>query len=257
MSAFEQETVTSVRHWTDTMFSFTTSRQPSFRFRNGQFAMIGLEVDGRPLTRAYSLAGADYEESLEFLSIKVQDGPLTSRLQHIKPGDRILVGRKATGTLVLDSLTPGRRLLLLATGTGLAPFLAIIKDPETYARFDRVILAHGCRRVAELAYGEMIRDELPEHPLVGDDVKAKLVYYPTVTREPYLHRGRVTELVASGQLFADTGEPPLSAEHDRIMLCGSPAMVADARTLFTARGLTEGSNAEPGSFVVERAFVER
>lgn len=257
MSAFHTETVTSVHHWTDTLFSLTTSRDPGFRFRNGQFVMLGLEVDGRPLSRAYSLAAADYEDHLEFFSIKVADGAFTSRLAHIKPGDRILVGRKPTGTLVLDSLSPGRRLLLLSTGTGLAPFLSIIKDPETYERFEQVVLVHGCRKVAELAYGEMIRDELPAHELVGDLVARQLTYYPTVTREPFRNRGRVTDLIESGQLFGDIGQSPLSPQDDRIMLCGSPEMIAQARQMFAAQGFSEGSSGEPGGFVVERAFVER
>ena len=257
MSAFHAETVTAVRHWTDTLFSLTTSRDPAFRFRNGQFVMLGLEVDGRPLARAYSLAAADYEDHLEFFSIKVADGAFTSRLAAIKPGDQILVGRKPTGTLVLDSLSPGRRLLLLSTGTGIAPFLSIIKDPETYERFEQVELVHGCRRVSELAYGEMIRDELPAHELVGEVVARQLTYYPTVTREPVRNRGRVTDLMASGQLFDDIGQSPLSAETDRIMLCGSPEMILQARELFAGLGLTEGHNAHPGDFVVERAFVKR
>jgi ferredoxin/flavodoxin---NADP+ reductase len=257
MSAFHQETVTGVHHWNDTLFSFTTTRSPVFRFRNGQFAMIGLELDGRPLLRAYSMAAANYEDRLEFLSIKVPDGPLTSRLQHIREGDAILVGRKATGTLVLDNLLPGRRLILLATGTGLAPFLSIVKDPETYERFDKVILVHGCRQVADLAYGEYLATDLAADELVGEMAARQLTYYPTVTREPFQHRGRITEIVESGRLFADLGAGPLDIEQDRVMLCGSPAMVTDLKALLASRGFIEGSTSSGGHFVLEKAFVER
>jgi ferredoxin--NADP+ reductase len=257
MSALASETVLDVHHWTDSMFSFTATRSPSFRFANGQFVMIGLELEGKPLLRAYSLASTNYDEKLEFLSIKVQDGPLTSRLQHIKPGDRILVGRKPTGTLVLDNLTPGRVLYLWSTGTGLAPFLAIIRDPETYERYEKVVLVHGCRHVAELAYGDRIRNDLPKDEFVGEMIAEKLIYYPTVTREPFWHQGRITELVETGKLFTDTGTPPLEAEHDRVMMCGSPQMIADLKTMLEARGFVEGSNHTPGQYVVERAFVEK
>jgi ferredoxin--NADP+ reductase len=257
MSALQSETVLDVHHWTPSMFSFTATRSPSFRFANGQFVMIGLELDRKPLLRAYSLASTNYDEQLEFLSIKVPDGPLTSRLQHIKPGDRILVGRKPTGTLVLDNLTPGRVLYLWSTGTGLAPFLAIIRDPEAYERFERIVLVHGCRQVAELAYGDRIRNELPKDEFVGELVREKLIYYPTVTREPFWHQGRITELVETGKLFADTGMPPLEAEHDRVMMCGSPQMIADLKVMLEARGFIEGANHTPGQFVVERAFVEK
>ncbi len=257
MSNFHEETVGSVRHWTDALFSFTTSRRPEFRFKSGQFTMIGLKVGDRPLTRAYSMAAATYEGNLEFLSIKVPDGPLTSRLQHIRPGDRILVGAKATGTLVLDNLLPGRRLLLLATGTGLAPFMSIVKDPETYESFEQVILVHGTRRVSELACGKLLINELPENPLVGEFVGKQLTYYPTVTREPYHNRGRVTDLVLSGKLFTDLGLPPLALEADRFMLCGSPHMVADARHALATLGMVEGTGSAQGHFVLERAFVER
>ncbi len=199
MSAFNQETILSVQHWTDTLFSFTATRSPSFRFQNGQFAMIGLEVDGRPLLRAYSMASANHEEELEFFSIKVADGPLTSRLQKIKEGDKILVGRKATGTLVADNLLPGKRLLLLSTGTGLAPFASLIKDPDIYERFETVVLVHGCRQVSELAYGERLVDKLAKDELFGELMKDKFIYYPTVTREPFRNRGRITDLITSEQ----------------------------------------------------------
>lgn len=257
MSALQTETVLDVHHWTDTMFSFTATRSPSFRFDNGQFVMIGLDVGGKPMLRAYSLASTNYDDKLEFLSIKVPDGPLTSRLQHIKPGDRILVGRKPTGTLVLDNLLPGRVLYLLSTGTGLAPFLAIIRDPETYERFEKVVLVHGCRHVAELAYGDRIRNELPKDEFVGQLVADKLVYYPTVTREPFENRGRITDLISGGRLFADTKTPPINAAFDRVMLCGSPQMIGDLKVMLEGLGFAEGSSNSPGQFVVERAFVEK
>ena len=258
MSAYTQETVLSVRHWTDSLFSFTTTRSPSFRFSNGQFTMMGIETDGgRPLVRAYSMASPNYEDTLEFFSIKVQDGPLTSRLQHIKQSDRILVSKKPTGTLVVDNLLPGRFLYLLSTGTGLAPFMSIIRDPETYERFEKVVLVHGCRQVAELAYGERITADLPRDELIGDYVRDKLIYYPTVTREPFHNRGRVTDLVTSGQLFSDIGLPSLDVAQDRAMLCGSPQMLNDMREVLEERGFIEGSVSEPGTFVVEKAFVER
>ena len=255
-SNYASETVLSVHHWTDTLFTFRTTRRPSFRFQNGQFAMIGLEVDGKPLVRAYSMASANYEEELEFFSIKVQNGPLTSRLQHLKVGEQILVGNRPTGTLIHDNLLPGKNLYLIATGTGLAPFMSIIKDPETYERYEKVILAHGCRTVAELAYGDYI-DGLPKDDLLGEAVANKLIYYPTVTREPFRNKGRITDLLASGQLCEEVSLAPLSAEKDRIMMCGSPGLVADMRALLKSRGYTEGNHHEPGHFVVERAFVEK
>lgn len=257
MSAFNEEQVLAVRHWTDNLFSFTTTRAPSFRFQNGQFTMIGLPVDGRPLLRAYSLVSTNYDETLEFFSIKVPDGPLTSRLQHLKEGDRIIVSRKATGTLVLDNLEPGRNLYLLGTGTGLAPFMSIIRDPETYERYERVVLIHGCRRVAELAYGDTIARDLPDDEFLGECIREKLVYYPTVTREAFRNQGRVTDLITSAKLFEDIGLPRLEAARDRVMLCGSPEMVGQTRQILDAAGFVEGNHGEPGQFVVERAFVER
>ncbi|WP_316195592.1 ferredoxin--NADP reductase [Bradyrhizobium sp. SZCCHNRI3052] len=257
MSAFQTETVLSVRHWTDSLFSFTATRDPGFRFQNGQFAMIGLEVDGRPLMRAYSMASANHEEELEFFSIKVADGPLTSRLQKIKEGDRILVGRKATGTLIAGNLIPGRRLLLLSTGTGLAPFASLVKDPDIYETYETIVLAHGCRQVSELAYGEQLVDGLRGHEFFGPLVRNRLLHYPTVTREPFRNRGRITELIASGQMFADIGGPDLDVETDRIMLCGSPAMLAELQAMLEGRGFVEGNHSTPGHFVVEKAFVER
>jgi ferredoxin--NADP+ reductase len=255
MSNLYRETVTHVHHWTDSLFSFRTTRDQSFRFDSGQFIMMGLEIEGKPLLRAYSLAGAAYADELEFFSIKVPDGPLTSRLQHLREGDTVLVGRKATGTLVHQNLLPGKRLYLLGTGTGLAPFLSVIKDPETYARYETVILVHGCRQIAELAYGEMITSDLPNDELVGELVQNQLIYYPTVTREPFVNRGRITDLIASGRLFEDTQQPPLDRETDRIEICGSPEMVNDLRAYFTKLGFEEGSGPKPGHFVIEKAFV--
>jgi ferredoxin/flavodoxin---NADP+ reductase len=257
MSAFHREKVLSVRHWTDTLFSFRATRNSAFRFQNGQFAMIGLEVDGRPLLRAYSMASANHEDELEFFSIKVADGPLTSRLQKIREGDTILVGRKATGTLVADNLLPGKRLLLLSTGTGLAPFASLIKDPDVYERFETIVLVHGCRQVSELAYGEELVAKLRDDELFGPLLSEKLKYYPTVTREPFRNRGRITDLNTSEQLFNDIGQPALDIETDRIMMCGSPAMLEELRRMFEARGFAEGSNSKPGHFVIEKAFVER
>ena len=225
MSAFYREKVLSVHHWTDTLFSFRATRDSGFRFQNGQFAMIGLEVEGRPLLRAYSMASANHEEELEFFSIKVADGPLTSKLQRIREGDEILVGRKATGTLITGNLIPGKRLLLLSTGTGLAPFMSLIRDPEVYERFEQVIVVHGVRTVSELGYSDYIRRELPANELIGDEVRAKLRYYPTVTREPYDNEGRITDLITSGRLAADLGVPAIGPDDDRVMICGSTAML--------------------------------
>ena len=257
MSAFQKETVLSVRHWTESLFSFTATRDPGFRFQNGQFAMIGLEIDGRPLMRAYSMASANHEQALEFFSIKVPDGPLTSRLQKIREGDIILVGRKATGTLVVGNLIPGKRLLLLSTGTGLAPFASLIKDPDVYESYETIVLAHGCRQVSELAYGERVVEDLRSHEFLGPLIGDKLVYYPTVTREPFRNRGRITDLIESGQLFEDISQGGLDRESDRIMLCGSPGMLEELHAMFTARGFAEGNHSQPGHFVIEKAFVER
>lgn len=257
MSAFVEETVTEVHHWTDRLFSFKTTRDPGLRFSNGHFTMIGLKVDGKPLLRAYSIVSANYEDHLEFLSIKVPDGPLTSRLQHIQVGDKIIVGKKPTGTLLIDYLLPGKRLYLIGTGTGLAPFMCIIRDPATYEKFEKVILFHGVRLVKELAYHDYITTELPQHEYLGEYVREQLLYYPCVTREPYPHQGRATDLLASGQLERDLGLPPLDPAHDRVMICGSPALNKDMRELLNARGFTEGSTTTPGDYVVERAFVEQ
>jgi len=257
MSNFYEAEVLSVRHWTDRLFSFTTTREASFRYQSGQFAMIGLEVDGRPLMRAYSMVSPHYEEQLEFLSIKVPDGPLTSRLQDIKVGDAILVGRKASGTLLSQNLLPGKHLYLLGTGTGLAPFMSIVQDPDIYDQFEKVILVHGCRQVSELAYQERIMAELPNHEFLGDLVADRLVYYPTVTREPFENQGRIPDLLKSAQFYDKLGVPPLDIEHDRFMLCGSPAMLKDTVEVLAGQGLKEGNMSHPGHFVIERAFVDK
>jgi ferredoxin--NADP+ reductase len=251
-----RERVTEVHHWTDTLFSFKTTRNPGFRFRSGYFTMIGLEHEGRPLLRAYSLASAHYEEELEFFSIKVPDGPLTSRLQNIRIGDELLVNSKATGTLVEDNLLPGRHLYLLATGTGLAPFLSIIRDPETYENFDKVILAHGCRYVEELAYQQIITEHLPNNEYFGEVVRDKLLYYPTVTREEFHTMGRLTEQLSTGRLSVDIGLPRLSPADDRFMLCGSPGMLRDFSAILDAKGFHETRKGRLGHYVIERAFVE-
>ena len=257
MSAFNEERVLTVHHWTDSLFSFTTTRDPSLRFSNGHFTMIGLRVNDKPLLRAYSMASANYEEHLEFLSIKVPDGPLTSRLQHIKPGDSVLVGKKPTGTLLIDYLLPGKRLYLLGTGTGLAPYMSIVRDPETYEKFEEVIVVHGVREIKELAYRTFLTETLPEHELIGEMVRQQLRYYPTVTREAFEHQGRITDLIESGQLFRDLGVPALDPAQARAMICGSPGMLRDLKTLFEQRQFKEGNTTRPGDFVIERAFVEQ
>jgi ferredoxin--NADP+ reductase len=257
MSAFLEEHVLSVHHWTDRQFSFTTTRNPALRFLNGHFTMIGLRVNGKPLLRAYSVVSPNYEEHLEFLSIKAPDGPLTSKLQHIRPGDSIVVGKKPTGTLVIDYLLPGKRLYLLSTGTGLAPFMSICRDPATYEKFEQVVLVHGVRQVGELAYRDYLRHELPNHEFLGDMVGRQLKYYPTVTREPFEHTGRITDLMESGKLFEDLGVPPLGRADDRAMICGSPGMLRDLKELLESRGFKEGNTTTPGDFVIERAFVEQ
>ncbi len=257
MSAYNEETVLEVKHWTETLFSFKTTRTPSFRYENGQFAMMGIENEGRPLVRAYSMVSPNYDEELEFFSIKVPDGPLTSKLQHIREGDRILISKKPTGTLIIDNLLPGRNLYLLSTGTGLAPFMSIIRDPNTYERFEKIVLVHGCRHVAELAYGERIQKELPQDEFIGELIRDQLIYYPTVTREPFTHRGRITDLITSGQMFKDMGIAPLSAADDRVMLCGSPQMLSDMKVMLEGMSFNEGSSGKPAQYVVEKAFVER
>ncbi len=250
------ETVTEVQHYTDRLFRFRITRPAAFRFRSGEFVMIGLPDAERPVWRAYSIASPSWDEEIEFFSIKVPGGPLTGHLQRIRVGDTVLMRRKPTGTLVNDALLPGRRVYMFSTGTGIAPFASLVRDPETYEKFDEVILTHTCREVAELAYGLDLVRNLMEDPLVGDLARGRLRHYPTVTREPYQVTGRVTELMASGRLFADLGLPPIGPDEDRGMICGSMAMLRDTREMLEGFGLVEGSNAQPGSFVVERAFVD-
>lgn len=256
MSALLREQVTDVQHWNDTLFSFKTTRDAGLRFQNGHFIMIGLELEGKPLMRAYSIASANHEDELEFFSIKVQDGPLTSRLQNLQVGDEVVMSRKPTGTLLQDSLLPGRNLYLLSTGTGLAPFLSIIKDPQTYENFDKVILTHGVRYTSELAYQQMINEELPANEYFGDMVREKLVYYPTVTRENYHTNGRLTDLLRTGQITRDLNLPDLNLENDRFMICGSPSMLKEICVLLDSRGFCEARHGEAAHYVVERAFVE-
>jgi len=258
MSAFSTETVTSVHHWNDTLFSFRCTRGQSLRFTSGQFVMIGLEVNGRPLTRAYSIASASHEEHLEFFSIKVENGPLTSRLQHLKVGDPILISRKPTGTLVLRDLKPGKRLFMFATGTGLAPFMSLIHEPETYERFEKIILIHGVRWTSELAYHDYIEQDLKEHEYLGEMIREQLIYYPTVTRESFRNEGRQTDLIMSGKLFADIGEAPFDPQTDRGMICGSPAMLKEISGMLDGFGFTISPRiGEMGDYVIERAFVEQ
>lgn len=256
MSKFRTETVTHVHHWNDSLFTIKTTRDAGLRFRNGEFAMIGLEVDGKPLMRAYSIASPNYEEELEFFSIKVQDGPLTSRLQHIKVGDELLVSKKPTGTLVLDDLLPGKHLYMLSTGTGLAPFLSLARDPEVYEKFEKIILVHGVRRVQDLAYREMFEEELAKDEIFGEWFSEKFIYYPTVTREEFRNQGRVTDLIESGKLFEDIGLPPMNKDDDRVMVCGSMPMNDDISRILDNIGLTVSPRmGEPADYVVERAFV--
>jgi ferredoxin/flavodoxin---NADP+ reductase len=256
LTVLASERVLAVRHWTDTQFTFTTTRDRALRFENGQFVMVGLEIGARPLLRAYSIASANHDEHLEFLSIKVPDGPLTSRLQHLRRGDCVLVSRKPTGTLLLQDLRPGRRLYLLSTGTGAAPFMSLIRDPQLYAQFEQVIFVHGVRWVRETAVVRHAIEQVTSHELLGAAAKAQLVYYPTITREPHRHHGRLTALLESGRLTADLGIPPLDPGSDRAMVCGSPGMLVDTRRLLDARQFVISPGiGEAGDYVVERAFV--
>jgi len=257
-AAIGSERVLAVHHWSDSQFSFTTTRDRALRFENGQFLMVGLPVEGRPLLRAYSIASANYEDHLDFLSIKVADGPLTSRLQHLQAGDEVLVSRKPTGTLVLSDLKPGERLYLLGTGTGAAPFLSLISDPEVYERFAVVVLVHGVRWARETEVVRTRIARLRDHELLGPQVRAQLRYYPSVTREPYVHRGRLTTLIESGRLARELDLPPLDPASDRVMVCGSAAMLGDTAALLDARGFhISPRSGEPGDYVIERAFVSR
>ena len=258
MAAYNVQKVLSVHHWTDAYFTFTCTRDDSLRFENGQFVMVGLMVDGKPLMRAYSVASANWEEHLEFFSIKVQDGPLTSRLQHLKEGDEVLISKKPTGTLICGDLNPGKNLYLLSTGTGIAPFLSITKDPEVYEQFEKIILVHGVRYEKDLAYYDRFTKELPEHEYLGEMVKEKLIYYPVVSREEYPHRGHSTDLMRSGKMFADIGVPMMNPEHDRAMLCGSPAMLKDTSAVLDEFGLKVSPKmGQRGDYLIERAFVDQ
>ena len=257
MSKFIQETVTHVHHWNDSLFSFRTTRGNTLRFENGHFIMIGIENEGKPLMRAYSIASANYQPELEFFSIKVPDGPLTSRLQRIQPGDQILMSTKATGTLIAGNLLPGKNLYLMGTGTGLAPFMSIIRDPEVYEAFEKVILFHGVREVSELAYTEVIQDELPNDEYIGEWVREKLIYYPSVTRETFRNQGRLTDLMTSGKLFDDIGLPKPTLDDDRFMLCGSPSMLKDVCAILDDWGFSESRQGYQAEYVIERAFVEQ
>ena len=257
MTEVHREKVIDVHHWSDTLFTIKTTRDRSLRFRNGEFAMMGMEVDGRPLMRAYSMASSQYEDHLEFYSIKVQDGALTSRLQYIKAGDQLLVSKKPTGTLLWDRLKPGKHLYLLSTGTGLAPFLSIIKDPEVYENFEKVILVHGCRYINELTYQRLITQELMHNEYFGNSVKEKLIYYPAVTREPFKNYGRITSLLETGRLIEDIGTPALNVEDDRFMLCGSPSMLKSLTEILIDLGFSETRRNDLGEYVIERAFIEK
>ena len=252
----DAQTVTAVTHWTDRLFSFRVTRPKSLRFRSGEFVMIGLTGDtGKPLLRAYSIASPAWDDALEFYSIKVPDGPLTSRLQHIKIGDQIILRPKPVGTLVHDALLPGKRLWFLATGTGFAPFASLLREPETWDKYDQVIMMHTCREVAELAYGRSLVESLAQDPLIGELVGDKLKYYPTTTREPSAHMGRITDNLTSGRVFTDLGLTPIDPDEDRAMVCGSLAFNHDVKAVLEKFGLHEGANSEPMEFVVEKAFV--
>ncbi|WP_310620019.1 ferredoxin--NADP reductase [Flexibacterium corallicola] len=249
------EKVTKVEHYTDRLFRFRITRPSSFRFRSGEFVMIGLMINGKPLFRAYSIASPSWDEELEFFSIKVPDGPLTQHLQKIEVGDTILMKKKPTGTLVNDALVPGKRLYMFSTGTGIAPFASLIRDPETYEKFEEVILTHTCREVAELKYGQDLCEEISNDPLIGELAAGKLKLYNSVTREDYPFQGRITDLIENGKLFTDLGVPPLDPAIDRGMICGSMEMIRDTKALLEKNDLNEGANNKPAEFVVERAFV--
>ena len=256
-AALSQEAVLSVHHWNDTLFSFTTTRSDALRFQSGQFVMIGLEIEGKPLLRAYSIVSPHYESHLEFYSIKVQDGPLTSHLQHLKVGDTLLVGRKPTGTLLKDNLRTGRNLYLFSSGTGLAPFMSIVRDPDYFDAYEHIILIHGVRLVSELGYYDEIKSALPEHEYLGEAVQQKLRYFPTVTREPFAQQGRITDLLEAGAIERQFDLPTLNPLHDRVMVCGNPSVLVDLVAILQARGFDEGSMHKQGSYVIERAFVEK
>jgi ferredoxin--NADP+ reductase len=258
MSALRTEEVLAVQHWSEGYFSLKTTRDPSFRFESGHFVMLGIEVDGRPLTRAYSIVSPNWADYLEFLSVIVPDGPLTSRLKDIKVGDKVLLSAKPVGTLVLHDLNPGKNLFLFSTGTGLAPFMSIVHDPEVYELFEKVVLVHSVRRVVDLAYHDYLTNDLPNHEFLGEEVRQKLVYYPTVTREPFRNTGRITTLLESNKLTSDVGLPPINPTTDRAMICGSMTMLKSISEILDDRGFqVSPSHGQPGDYVIERAFVER
>jgi ferredoxin--NADP+ reductase len=250
-----EQKVLAVTHHTDFLFSFRITRPSGFRFRSGEFVMMGLEIDGKPLMRAYSIASPNWDDELEFFSIKVPDGPLTSRLQKINPGDSVLLGRKSVGTLVLDALSPGENLYMLSTGTGFAPFASILQDPDTYEKFNRVIVTHTCREAIELEYSKQVVGKLMDHEFLGELANGKVYYFESATREPYFRNGRITQLIENGELFSALNMPAFSPETDRVMICGSNAMIQDTKSLLVEAGFTEGSNAAPAEFVIEKAFV--
>ena len=252
----DTQTVTEVQHYTDRLFSFRVTRPRSLRFRSGEFVMIGMMGDnGKPLLRAYSIASPSWDETLEFYSIKVQDGPLTSKLQYIKEGDELILRPKPVGTLVLDALLPAKRIYFFATGTGIAPFASLIRDPDLYERYEEVILTHTCREKAELNYGENLVNALKDDPLIGE-FSQQLTYYPTTTRETSPKMGRITDLMRSHALFDDLGVEPLNPKRDRVMICGSMGLNLEIKELCEAAGLREGSNSNPAEFVLEKAFVD-
>lgn len=259
MATFNTERVTNVRHWNKGLFSFTTTRDESLRFENGQFVMIGLRGDnGKPLLRAYSIVSPNYDEQLEFLSIKVPDGPLTSRLQHLEVGDEILISTKPTGSLLITDLHPGRNLYLLATGTGLAPFLSVVRDLKTYERFDRVIVAHGVRFIEDLVYTSLLEHDLPNDELLGELVAGRLLYYPTVTREPFRNNGRLTRAIETGLMTSELGLEPIDPSRDRAMICGGPEMLKDLSSLLDGLGFTASRHiGDPAEYVIERAFAAK
>ncbi|MGB0694805.1 MAG: ferredoxin--NADP reductase [Rhodospirillaceae bacterium] len=250
-----QETVQSVTHWTENLFSFRLSRPQSFRFRSGEFVMAGLFANGKPLLRAYSIASPAWDDEVELYSIKVQQGRLTSRLQHLQPGDKVLLGKKPTGTLTLDALLPGKTLYMLSTGTGIAPFASVIRDPETYDKFERVVLSQTCRTVAGLKYGRTLVANLTEDPLIGEMVEGRLIHDTSATREDYPRSGRITNRIEDGSFFIDNDLPPFDPDTDRVMICGSTEMLTDTAALLETRGFDEGANSRPSTYVVEKAFV--
>lgn len=255
MPSLNTQTVTSVEHYTDRLFNFRTTRSPSFRFRSGEFVMIGMGNEDKPVLRAYSIASPSWDEELEFFSIKVEDGPLTSKLQKIAIGDDLVIGKKPTGTLVLDALTPGKRLYMFSTGTGFAPFASLVRDPETFEKFDEIIVTHTTRLVSELAYSKEIIASLVDDPLVGELVNGKVKHLTTCTREDYPVQDRITSLIENGRLFDLCSTPHFDPATDRVMICGSIDMINDTKHLVAGYGLMEGSNAKPAQFVVEKAFA--